>query len=957
MATDIASLAPVQFESRLDAEREFYGSYEWCLNAYPSIGEVIQYLDRELTRYLTTDQDWRRDEIARNIYLLSSAILDTAEDYLLGRRYSFSKVLGVFPALAPLTTATQKILHAADKRFWLSRRQLWDWRVRWEEVMVGTLRSLLLKDASAADVSVAIAAVRELLRAPLPSAMRTRRPRIPGAFRSQDLTHFDVLSLGGKFIAAFPDRKRPLLVTGLRTAGSYFALLLRAYLETQGYPRVQCVTLRPKAGTSHWERERIASNARKNSLAVIIDEPVATGGTLGKGIALLNKHGISLSNVVVLFPVHRNGRNWKNHSDAQPLFACHVLSLEHHEWYKHKLIDSEAPKAVLQEYFRDQGWDAVVQSQGAEEANAHLKAVSEEKYHSRLKQVYSVRLARRGETTTRYILAKSVGWGWLGYHAFVAGNRLAGCVPPVLGLRDGILYSEWVHEANHKPLPSAEIVQTLARYVATRASELRFKADEGMDVTRNSQPARGLEELAGRLSGAYGKAGGVLKRARMKRELSAMESHQPALIDGRMRRMEWIPSDGTMLKSDYEHHGIGKHQLNLTDPAYDLAETILHWNLSEDEERELLDAYAAQSHDHNVHSRIFLHKILAGSWWMDRAIENINDPRLLARHGEFNRQYIEAWNFLVLQTMRFCAGLCHKPAQVRWSSPLAVLDVDGVIDKQVFGFPSTSMAGMQAISLLHQHGFAVMLNTARSIPEVKEYCRAYGFAGGVSEYGAHVWDAVSGEERVLISDDSLDKLARVRDALSRIPGTFLNDDFHYSIKAYTYDHGRCVPIPRVVVQDIVAALGIEGLGIHPTYTDTAIIATETDKARGMVELLRLAGLTEADTHAIGDTASDLPMFRVAVHSYAPGNVSCGPAAHLLKCRIARPAYQSGLLDSVRAMIQSTGTRNLQNPNIKAVLAPQDRYFVKLLETADRSSMVSLVRAAVDPMSLQTFIAE
>ena len=180
MATDIASLAPVQFESRLDAEREFYGSYEWCLNAYPSIGEVIQYLDRELTRYLTTDQDWRRDEIARNIYLLSSAILDTAEDYLLGRRYSFSKVLGVFPALAPLTTATQKILHAADKRYWLSRRQLWDWRVRWEEVMVGTLRSLLLKDASAADVSVAIAAVRELLRAPLPSAMRTRRPRIPG---------------------------------------------------------------------------------------------------------------------------------------------------------------------------------------------------------------------------------------------------------------------------------------------------------------------------------------------------------------------------------------------------------------------------------------------------------------------------------------------------------------------------------------------------------------------------------------------------------------------------------------------------------------------------------------------------------------------------------------------------------------------------------------------------------
>ena len=957
MATDIASLVPVQFESHLDIEREFYGSYGWCLNAYPSIGEVIQHLDRELTRYLISEQNWRRDEIARNVYLLSSAILDTADDYLLGRRYSFSKVLGVFPALAPVTTAAQKILHAADKRYWLSRRQLWSWRVRLEEAMVTTLRGVLLKDASATNVSITLAAMRELLKSPLPSGIYTRHPRIPGAFRSQDLTHFDVLSLGDKFIATFPDRKRPLLVTGLRTAGSYFALLLRAYLETQGYTRVQCVTLRPKAGISRWERKRIATNASENCLAVIIDEPVGTGGTLGKGIALLNKHGVSLNNVVVLFPVHRNGRNWKSSPEAQPLFACNVLSLEHPEFYKHKLIESETPKTLLQEYFRNQGWDAVVQNQGAEDANAHLNAVSEEKYHSRLKRVYSVRLARPGETTTRYILAKSVGWGWLGYHAFVAGTRLAGCVPPVLGLRDGILYSEWVHEPDHKALPSAETIEVVANYVATRASELRFKADAGMDVTRDSQPARGLEELAGRLSGAYGKAGGILKRARMKRELSAMQSHQPALIDGRMRRMEWIPTDGSMLKSDFEHHGIGKHQLNLTDPAYDLAETILHWNLSEDEERELLDAYTARSHDRTVHSRIFLHKILAGAWWMDRAIENINDPRMLARHAEFNRQYIEAWNFLVLQTMRFCAGLCQKPAQVQWTSPIAVLDVDGVIDKQVFGFPSTSMAGIQAISLLHQHGFAVVLNTARSIPEVKEYCRAYGFAGGVSEYGAHVRDAVSGEERVLISDESLEKLARVRGALSRIPGVYLNDDYRYSIKAYTYEHGRCVPIPRIVVQDIIAGLGIDGLGIHPTYTDTAILSTETDKARGMVELLRLGGMADADTHAIGDTASDLPMFRAAVHSYAPGNVSCGAAARLLKCRIASGTYQSGLLESVRAMIQSNGTRNLQKPYVKSVPALQEKYFVKLLEIADRSSMASLVHAAVDPMSLQTFIAE
>ena len=48
-----------------------------------------------------------------------------------------------------------------------------------------------------------------------------------------------------------------------------------------------------------------------------------------------------------------------------------------------------------------------------------------------------------GEKQTKYVLAKSVGWGWLGYHAFLIGHRLSEYVPPVLGLRDGVLYSEW----------------------------------------------------------------------------------------------------------------------------------------------------------------------------------------------------------------------------------------------------------------------------------------------------------------------------------------------------------------------------------------------------------------------------------------------------------------------------------------------------------------------------------
>lgn len=961
MITELAYAARVQPEDDSftvpTAEREFYGAYNWCLNAYPSMREVVQHLSEELTRYSGAPLGWQRDEIARNIFLLSCMLVDTADDYLLGRRYSFSKVLGVFPFLSPFAKTAQKLLHVAATRNWLFRRQVWSWRVKWESAVVGVLRKLLLGESVDSESTFTIAEMQRLLSA-VPAVVCSRHPRIPAAFRSQDLTHFDVLSLGEKFITAFPDRNRPILVTGLRTAGSYFALLLRAYLESRGYSRVQCVTLRPKAGVSQWEKERIRRNAGHNCLAVVIDEPVGGGATVSKGISSLMRYGIARDSIIVLFPVHRNGRQWKSSADAEALHAGKVLTLEHEEWYKHRLVGSGASEALLREYFQSNGWAVQVEETGAEHANAYLQAVSEEKYHSRLKKVFRVRLDRPGKESTRYVLAKSVGWGWLGYHAFLAGMRLAACVPSVLGLREGILYTEWVPEQPQTPfLQRTEMVNSFAQYVATRARTLQLHAGSTVDTTRESQPTRGLEELSGHLSNAYGKAGGVLKRARIKRELTALQSHAPVLIDSRMRRLEWIAAPGTMLKADFEHHGMGKHQLNVTDPAYDLAETILYWNLSRAEECQLLDEYATLSGDREAASRILLHKILAGRWSMDRALENLNDPKMLPRHLEFNRQYIEAWNFLVLHTMRFCADVCYTPPEVHWSSPLVVLDIDGVIDKQVFGFPSTTKAGIQAISLLHRHGFALAINTARSVREVKEYCQAYHCAGGGAEYGAYVWDALSDRERVLVSDESMQKLDKLRSALRQIPGVFLNDDYRYSIRAYTYDRGRSVPLPAILVQDVIAGAGLDGLAIHHTYTDTTILASETDKGRGMLALLDLAGMKDAKTHAVGDSAPDLPMFRVATHSFAPGQISCRATAELLKCQVASRKYQPGLLECAQAIVRRNSMRVQSEPLTKSNHSPHERYFLRLLEIADQSPTASLLQAVFDPMAMQAFVAE
>ena len=83
---------------------------------------------------------------------------------------------------------------------------------------------------------------------------------------------------------------------------------------------------------------------------------------------------------------------------------------------------------------------------------------------------------------TRYVLAKSVGWGWLSYRAFILSERLSRFVPPVLGLRNGFLYTEW------RPQPKLVTNQAkdgclndIARYVASRARLAGLQSDPSAD--------------------------------------------------------------------------------------------------------------------------------------------------------------------------------------------------------------------------------------------------------------------------------------------------------------------------------------------------------------------------------------------------------------------------------------------------------------------------------------------
>ena len=285
---------------------------------------------------------------------------------------------------------------------------------------------------------------------------------------------------------------------------------------------------------------------------------------------------------------------------------------------------------------------------------------------------------------------------------------------------------------------------------------------------------------------------------------------------------------------------------------------------------------------------------------------------------------------------------------------MVVADVDGVLDKQIFGYPSTTAAGILGISLLHAHGLSIALNTARSLEQMKRYCEAYGGTGGVAEYGSAVWDAVSGRERILVGEEALGEMERVREALHGIPGVFLHSGYRYSIRAHLYERGVTVPLPTILIRNLMASLRVERLDLHQTFTDTTIIARETDKGRGLQELLSLAGSGAMETIAIGDSEADLPMFQAATRSFAPSHISCRRAAQVLGCRVASRSYQAGFLESIRSIIHPDGSTCEKCRAAEQPLERSKDPFVVYLKIADQPAWRNLAGAVVDPKSFHAF---
>ena len=928
-----------------ESERRFYERYAWCLNPLQPLGRLFRLLNDELEWYPALETEWQRKEARINLYLLTCAIDCTVSDYLGTRLPSFRKLGSRWPrARVALEVADKAALAVHRLRSGLLDRAVWSWQQEWAGC-VELACAIVLNELGAQSPHVArLAAMsRKLAGRELPERLRKAPMQLVSGFRAQDLTHYDAIALAEAFDRSHSS-SGALAIVGARTAGGYFAPLIHARLQELGW-KSAWVAVRPKSGLGHWEKKSLLAMTGQAAKVLIVDDHPDTGETIRLMIDLLAKCGVGRERIAVVVPSHEaqsdRGALTGGYTDVE------LVTIAAQDSYKHRLLAGERLGPLIEQLVRgDQqfsegrsgedhsgkdrsgerhsGEDAgavVIDDEATNELNRQLEAHLYDDFQVHMKRVYALRTA---EGKIRRVLAKSVGWGFLGYHAYLAGSRLHEFVPKVYGLRDGILFSEWIEGQASAVQSEEEVAERVAAYAAARVRLLSLVDDPAVAQMRPS--VGGSYTLAKVLRGVYPPHLRWLKMGALWNALQAYATMQPAFIDGNMGEEEWLSDGNKPLKIDYEHHGFGNPAPNVVDGAYDLALAALQLSLSPEAQRYLLKEYVRLTGDRNAGERMVLHALscghLAAAWARFHALRASSDEAA----KQLEAEHIEACNFLTYTLAEFCGeqfaeqmpeadgakaadhgkrGAIAAAMGADWSRDLFFMDLDGVFDRSSFYFPHTTAKGMAALAALRRHGYSVVLNTGRPVAHVRQYCRSYGMAGGIAEYGCVFVDRIAGNERVLIDAESREQLARLRTRLKEERGVFLDLTYEVAIRGYGIENGSAVGLAETLVREALREFPL--LTFISSPVDTYILPAGTGKASATRKVMELMTAAHERSAAIGDTEHDLPMLGEVARAYLPANASkeVRREARQRGYSVLSAPFQSGLLQAVEEL---TGER-------------------------------------------------
>jgi hydroxymethylpyrimidine pyrophosphatase-like HAD family hydrolase/hypoxanthine phosphoribosyltransferase len=884
-------------------EREFYSSYEWCLNPILSLSELLQRLREELDQCSSLQVEWQQQESVINLYLFACGISCTVDDYLAWRPWVLSPLSERYPILRPVIPFVQWIVNAPHaSRSLLSHRPVLPWKRQWD-LYVDEICKILAGEQklSSTLLSKLKWELESLTAASLPEELLKGRMKINEGFRCQDLTHYDILSMARRFVATNPDSQRRHVVIAPRTAGAYFAPLVTAYLSMLGWPGVAWMTIRPKRGLSRREKRRLHKLLSPSASVILIDDYANTGQTLRSMQKILRKFGVQYQDMTVLAPIHPTRPQCAVAEEKK----VRTILLQHNELYKNQLLGPHSVEPLMREYYRELGWKNIFIAENPyiDAMNARLWAHYADGFQVRLKRVYEVHLGRiNGESVVKKVLAKSVGWGWLGYHAYIAAVRLLHYVPPVIGLRNGFLFIEWLDKSEREQIVTdSSTVKRLSSYVACRVRSLPLRKDPRFEFPEYGW---GWLEILSILRRSYGVDIGRLKDRVILRYLQHVVSPVPTLIDGRMQLDEWIRPNREIYKIDFEHHNFGAPELDVVDPAYDLAAAMFEFRLSESEQRQLVWRYAQETKDETISDRLLLYRLLYATVVKRRSAESVIRQRPRDTQEQLNQRYILSWSHLVYTMNQFWGSIAGSTNSSSFDGPLFFMDLDGVFDAEILGFPHTTPSGLAALKHLQSNGYVVVLNTGRSLEHVRNYCSAYGLPGGIAEYGSAFLDAAHQQVIPLTDNETVEQLAHFREAILKMPGVFSDPGHQYSIRVYRYDGTGTVGLRAQEVNGLLKQLGTQALTFVTHSDGTYIIPRGVEKGLGLRKVKEILNRSDDAVAAIGNSDEDLPLLQESDFSYAPSNCSrmVRELAKKRKCRIMPQPRQRGLLAAVHDLV-------------------------------------------------------
>lgn len=824
-------------------------------------------------------------------YLVSAAMGQIAEDHLHPEVYPLDRAADYFAAhgSAAATIAGRSLAAITDAGRAMAHRRPTAARVhRWQRQLAGLVDALA--DASSGRLPAAarhgdlLRTSSELLRGldQLPQSLRRAVNRLPACFASFDQQPGDVARLAGQFRDRWPERSTPLLPVGVRTSGSYLAPLCAASLRADGYEDVRVLTIRPGRALLRHELELVRSVARRGGLALVTDDPPVTGSSIAETARQLERAGFTSAAILLLLPVFG--------AEARlplALSAYEAVVLPSERWTVTEKITPAAVKAALSMLLRPRttvlGVESVpLKSRGR--ARGHVRALFRVDLHDSATDA-------RGQ---KRVLVEGVGLGHLGRHALAAASSLERFSAPVLGLRDGLLYREWLPDSSRvgsvDKRDERSVATAIAAYVSERHRALPVAEDVSLRLTGES-PA--WEVASTTLSATFGRAWPLAKV--LLTDLAAkrlLRVRRPSVVDGNTDLGQWFFRDASrrsLVKVNVGEDMFSNLGPACFDAAFDLAGATARAGTSSFV-RQLRRAYAELGNEPVDEERWLLYE-LAHLWSRERT-----QPE---EEAELRRARSRA-------LQRYFADVYFADLDGSAPGPLCALDVDGVLETEHLGFPALTPAAALALRALLLHGYRPVLATGRSLEEVTERCRAYGLAGGVAEYGAVSFESGTGAVRSLLPEAAADALESIRSALRAADGVHVDPDYRFAVRAYTLEHGRRVGLDPETIAAVLAPVGageirpIEGEG------QTDFMVAGVDKGTGLRALVaqldtfrRPAGEPPLAL-AVGDTTSDVPLAGLAARACAPAHAH-GALSRAGFESMTMP-YQAGLAQAVGELL-------------------------------------------------------